>query len=109
MFSTSDTIVAIATPAGRGGIGVVRLSGPEARRLAEALVGGGLLLEPRRATFARLPDSVADAGRTLDQVVLTWFAAPHSYTGEDVVEMSGHGSPLVLRRIVESAMAAGAR
>jgi tRNA modification GTPase len=115
VFSTSDTIVAIATPAGRGGIGVVRLSGPEAFRIARELVGRETPLEPRRATFARVaephePREPAKPRRQIiDQVVLTAFERPHSYTGEDVVEISGHGSPLLLRRIVELAMRHGAR
>jgi tRNA modification GTPase len=102
----ADTIVAVATPPGRGGIGVVRVSGAD----AVAIVRGSLIraeaLEPRRATFARIAG--AD-GVTLDQAVVTWFAAPHSYTGEDVVEISGHGSPVLLQRIVELAIGAGAR
>jgi tRNA modification GTPase len=105
MFSESDTIVAVATPPGRGGIGVVRLSGPAARAIAEALIDRDRPLEPRHATFAR----VIDRRAALDQVVLTWFAAPHSYTGQDVVEISAHGSPVLVQRIVELAMAAGAR
>lgn len=110
MFSTSDTIVAVATPAGRGGIGVVRLSGPDAPRIAQTLVRRRAPLEPRHATFARIVDAAAEPdGRVLDQVVVTWFAAPHSYTGEDVVEIAGHGSPVLLQRIVQLAMAAGAR
>jgi tRNA modification GTPase len=110
MFSTSDTIVAIATPAGRGGIGVVRISGAEASPIAMSLVGRKRPFEPRHATVARILDSSAGAGaHAIDQVVVTWFAAPHSYTGEDVVEISGHGSPVLLQRIVEMAMAAGAR
>jgi tRNA modification GTPase len=117
MFSTSDTIVAIATPAGRGGIGVVRLSGSDAAAIARSLVGGTVALEPRRATFTRIlprdsePAKAAatDDPRPVDQVVVTWFAGPKSYTGEDVVEISGHGSPLLLQRIVELAMRAGAR
>jgi tRNA modification GTPase len=110
MFSTSDTIVAVATPPGRGGIGVVRLSGPEASRIAMSLVGRTHPFERRHATVARILDlrTSADAG-AIDQVVVTWFAAPHSYTGEDVVEISGHGSPFLLQRIVEIAVAAGAR
>jgi tRNA modification GTPase len=109
-FSTDDTIVAVATPPGRGGIGVVRLSGPDARRIAQTLVGRAEALKPRHATFARIVEPVADSGvRAVDQVVLTWFAAPHSYTGDDVVEISGHGSPLLLRHVVELAMRAGAR
>jgi tRNA modification GTPase len=108
MFSTSDTIVAIATPAGRGGLGVIRLSGPAAARLACALVGRTLPLKPRYATFAK----VAMGGRrqsTPDQVVLTYFVAPSSYTGEDVVEIAAHGSPVVLNSILRSAIDAGAR
>ena len=106
MFASDDTIVAIATPQGRGGIGVVRLSGPDARRLASGLLRPAVEI-PRHATFARLID--ADAGRVLDQVVATWFVAPQSYTGEDVVEISAHGSPILLARIVELAIGQGAR
>jgi tRNA modification GTPase len=110
MFSTADTIVAVATPPGRGGIGVVRLSGPDAARIAQTLVGRTTAFEPRHATFARIVEPVEDAvTRAVDQVVVTWFVAPQSYTGDDVVEISGHGSPLLLRRIVELAMSAGAR
>ncbi len=110
MFSTTDTIVAIATPAGRGGIGVVRLSGPEAAAIALSLVGRTNPFEPRHATVARILDSQGGASaRAIDQVVVTWFAAPHSYTGDDVIEISGHGNPFLLQRIVETAMAAGAR
>ena len=160
-FSTTDTIVAIATPPGRGGIGVVRLSGPDARAIASGLIAHAGPLEPRHATFtlARLPTYVdpsripthvdssyvvsgplpshsanrAEAGsrtepdsqvsRTatgveadsrimtdaIDHVVATYFPAPHSYTGEDVVELSAHGSPVVLRAIVAAGMAGGAR
>jgi tRNA modification GTPase len=87
----------------------VRLSGPDAARVASTLLGRSEPLVPRHATFARILDTADAAARSLDQVVATWFAAPHSYTGEDVVEISGHGSPPVLQRIVELAMAAGAR
>ena len=111
MFSVDDTIVAIATPAGRGGIGVVRISGPQSAAIAAILTRHRSPLEPRHATFARFAShesSQAD-GTLGDQVILTFFPAPHSYTGEDVVEVSGHGSPVLLRAIVESAMVAGAR
>jgi tRNA modification GTPase len=100
MYSPSDTIVAIATPAGRGGIGVVRISGPAAAEVAGGLLRLDAPLQPRHATFARTQ---------ADQVVATYFPAPHSYTGEHVVELSAHGSPVVLRQIVEQAMALGAR
>jgi tRNA modification GTPase len=105
MFHADDTIVAIATPMGRGGIGVVRLSGPDATRIAAVLAARTGELEARRATFARLKAAHGAA----DQVILTYFPAPHSYTGEDVVEISAHGSPVLLRAILESAMAGGAR
>jgi tRNA modification GTPase len=107
MFSVDDTIVAIATPSGRGGIGVVRISGPRSARMATSLTRHHAALAPRHATFARFTS--AGAASTADQVVLTFFPGPHSYTGEDVVEISGHGSPVLLRAIVESAMSEGAR
>jgi tRNA modification GTPase len=111
VFSTSDTIVAIATPAGRGGIGVVRVSGPDAPRIAAALTTHGRAFRPRLATmtYVRAGDGEAQDARTIDQVVLTHFPAPGSYTGDDVVEISAHGTPVVLRAIVSRAMQAGAR
>jgi tRNA modification GTPase len=109
MFSTADTIVAIATPMGRGGMGVVRLSGADAPRIAGALIGRRQPLAPRRATFAKIVEPGTAANRAVDHVVVTRFVAPGSYTGEDVVEISGHGSPVLLRRIVELASLAGAR
>jgi tRNA modification GTPase len=105
MYSPVDTIVAIATPAGRGGIGVVRVSGPAVREVAAALAGSALSLEPRRATLA----GVHAGGARIDRAVLTLFPAPHSYTGEDVLEISAHGSPALLRALVEATMQAGAR
>jgi tRNA modification GTPase len=108
VFSTADTIVAIATPPGRGGIGVVRVSGPEALRITRSLIAHEPALEPRRATLT-LIRPVAGARGAVDQVVATYFPAPASYTGEDVVELSAHGSPVVLRTIVAAAIASGAR
>jgi tRNA modification GTPase len=107
MFALDDTIVAIATPPGRGGLGVVRISGPQACEIAQALLHAPTELVPRRATYVRV--SHTDAGETPDEAVLTWFAAHASYTGQDVVEISAHGSPVVLQSIVRQAMAAGAR
>src|SRR5690242_18073770 len=98
MFSVSDTIVAIATPSGRGGVGVVRISGPAAQEIAASIVGGRMRLEPRHAT---LTDIRAEAA-VIDRAVVTFFPAPHSYTGEHVVEISAHGSPIVLRAIVDA-------
>ena len=105
MFSTDDTIVAIATPPGRGGIGVVRLSGPSAHAIASALAGGAAF-EPRHATLTILRR--AD-GTAIDQAIVTHFPAPHSYTGDHVVELSAHGSPVVLDAILGAAMTQGAR
>jgi tRNA modification GTPase len=105
MFSTEDTIVAIATPPGRGGIGVVRLSGPRAAPIAAAM-SGRRSFEPRHATLTQIRG--ADGG-PIDQAIVTHFPAPHSYTGEHVVEISAHGSPVVLRAIVAAAQSAGAR
>jgi tRNA modification GTPase len=102
MFATDDTIVAIATPQGRGALGVVRLSGPRALDLASVLLEHGATLQPRHATFTRVTPA-------LDEVVATYFPSPHSYTGEHVVEISGHGSPVVLHAIVTRAIGAGAR
>jgi tRNA modification GTPase len=153
MFSTQDSIVAIATPPGRGGIGVVRLSGPEAREIAARLIAHRKPLEPRYATLTTIYDArsaptsrrslhkqyASGGGQTdgrtasidsrsaktdrrsaktsversrtdaIDQVVATYFPAPHSYTGDDVVELSAHGSPVVLQTIVSAAIDAGAR
>jgi len=118
VFSTSDTIVAIATPPGRGGLGVIRISGPDASRIANNLIGRSKPLKPRHATFGRFgvsppfsPSSRDEMGRSnaSDHVVLTYFVAPSSYTGEDVVEVSAHGSPVVLGSILRAAIDAGAR
>jgi tRNA modification GTPase len=109
VFSTSDTIVAIATPPGRGGIGVVRVSGLEAHRIARCLITHERALSPRRATLTVIRLKEQARGDAVDQVVATYFPAPASYTGEDVVELSAHGSPVVLRTIVAAAMASGAR
>jgi len=101
VFATDDSIVAIATPPGRGGIGIVRISGSSSPAIAAQVLNRARPLEPRYATFTRI-------SRT-DEVVATYFPAPHSYTGEHVVEISAHGSPVVLQSIVASAIAAGAR
>ncbi len=106
MFSTDDSIVAVATPPGRGGIGVVRISGPGSKQIAEAMLTRREPLAPRMATFTRVVAKTADV---IDEVVATYFPAPRSYTGEDVVEMSAHGNPVVLQAIVVRALEAGAR
>ena len=109
MFSPDDTIVAIATPHGRGGLGVVRISGPRAQSIAAAIITRRAPLEPRRATFTRIRTHDAEPRSTVDTVVVTAFPGPQSYTGQDVVEISAHGSPVVLQTIVRAASDAGAR
>ena len=143
-----DTIVAMATPAGRGGIGVVRIAGPQAKSIVMPMVRLKHELEPARAVFGELiepsgpdtlggsqspggmdgaasiaPDTASGAahrgasarkahsagGQRIDEVVVTYFTKPHSYTTDDVVEISAHGSPVVLRHILELALARGAR
>ncbi len=120
-MNLDDTIVAIATPPGRGGIGVVRLSGPLAREIALPMLRTKHPLEPGRAIFCELMERDAGAAEgadeasaptrseRIDEVVVTYFAKPHSYTTDDVIEISAHGSPVVLRHIVELCVAAGAR
>jgi tRNA modification GTPase len=104
-----DTIVAIATPPGRGGIGVVRIAGPEAKAIASGLLrlAGDKQLEAGRAHFGELIE--LDTGDRIDEVVATFFAKPRSYTTDDVVEISCHGAPVVLRHVVELALQRGAR
>ena len=102
-----DTIVAIATPPGRGGIGVARLAGPDARKIAAPMLRLRHELEPQRAVFGELIEPAT--GERLDEVVVTFFQKPHSYTTDDIIEISAHGAPVILRRIVELALAAGAR
>lgn len=104
--SQPDTIVAISTPPGRGGIGVVRLSGPAARSIAQPMLRLRHPLAPGRARFAEILD---EEGVVIDQAVATHFAAPHSYTSDDIVEIAAHGSPVVLELLVRRAIAAGAR
>jgi len=99
-----DTIVAAATPPGRGGIGVVRISGPAARRIATAMIGH--VPVPRRAGLARF--AAAD-GEPIDAGVALFFAEPASFTGEDVLELQGHGGPVVMDALVRRVLELGAR
>jgi tRNA modification GTPase len=109
MFSSDDTIAAIATPAGRGGIGVVRVSGPQATAIAARVVTRREALLPREATLTSVRLDRGGSRCIADRVIATWFPAPHSYTGEHVVEISAHGSPIILRGILQELVAAGAR
>src|SRR5215469_10183617 len=97
----------MATPAGRGGIGVVRLSGPDARGIAGTMLRVKHELEAGRAVFAELVEP--ETGDRIDEAVVTYFAKPRSYTTDDVVEIAAHGSPVVMRHIVEIATTKGAR
>jgi len=129
MFSTLDTIVAIATPPGRGGIGVVRISGPDAHRVARELTGRETDFQPRYATLVTVrlkadtttadvasgflgtpkPEGEGGSRTDIDHAIVTFFPTPSSYTGDDVVEISAHGSPVVLTAIVNAAVTCGAR
>ena len=100
----SDTIVAVSTPRGVGGVAVVRLSGPQAREMALRHLSVDAL-EPRHSHFARF----SDGGSLIDEVLAVWFPAPHSYTGEEMVEISCHGSLYVQQAIVQALLDDGAR
>ncbi len=109
---TSDTICAICTPAGSGAIATLRLSGPKAIDIADKVfhpAGAGKQLAEQPARTLHYGTAVDTAGTVMDDVVAAIYRAPHSYTGEDTVELSCHGSRLVQRRILQSLIAAGAR
>ena len=99
-----DTIAAVATAPGRGGIGVLRVSGPGSAGLAVTITGS--VLAPRQATVAPFRD---ESGEAIDRGIALYFPAPHSYTGEDVLELQGHGGPVVLRRLLQRCVELGAR
>ncbi len=99
-----DTIAAVATPPGRGGVGIVRVSGPAARAIAEAVLGG--VPPARRALYRAFRDAT---GEVLDRGLALYFPAPGSFTGEDVLELHGHGGPVVMDRLLRGVLAAGAR
>ena len=108
MFELNDTIVALATPPGRGGIGVIRLSGPGSLRILQKLVAGDdFHPEPNVLTLRSLIDPATN--ETLDRALVCYFKAPHSFTGEDVVELHCHGSPILLRTIIDVALTLDAR
>jgi tRNA modification GTPase len=99
-----DTIAAVATPAGKGGIGVVRVSGPQVPGIARAILGS--VPAPRHATFASFRDA---QGERIDQGIALYYPAPHSYTGEPVLELQGHGGPVVMQHLLRACLDAGAR
>jgi tRNA modification GTPase len=107
-----DTIVAISTPPGRGGIGIVRVSGAEAVAIASSLMRLARPLVPTQAQLADILDPESEFpehAKRIDEAVVTFFHAPHSYTREDVVEIAAHGSPVVLELLVRAAITRGAR
>ena len=104
-MTRTDTSAAAATPPGRGGIGIVRISGPKVPELAAVLLGGELP-QARHATFARFLDAQREP---IDAGLALFFPAPHSYTGEHVLELHGHGGPLVMEALVARAVELGAR
>ena len=113
--STNDTIAAIATPPGIGGVGIVRLSGPEAlaiarrifRRASSREEAADWQPESHRLYYGHAVQP--RTGQTLDEALLAFMRGPHSYTAEDVIEIQAHGGPLVLRRILDAALGEGAR
>jgi tRNA modification GTPase len=108
--ASPDTVAAIATPPGRGGVAVVRVSGPRAIAVVEPLFrrhGGGRIAEARRVYVGRFLER--PGGPVIDEVLIFAMPGPHSYTGEDVIEVQCHGGSLVSRRILESLLAGGAR
>ncbi len=104
LSQSNDTIAAIATAPGRGGVGIVRVSGPHAKTIAQAMLG--TMPRPRYAHFGDFCDPL---GQLLDQGIALLFVAPHSFTGEDVLELQGHGGPVVLNRLLNTVIALGAR
>ena len=99
----ATTICAVATPPGRGGVGIVRVSGPDAGAFAEAMAGA--LPAPRQASYRRFRDGT---GEILDEGLLLWFPGPASFTGEDVAEFHGHGGPVVMDRLLQRLLDLGA-
>src|SRR5688572_6566846 len=105
VISSEDTIVAVASPFGRSALGIVRISGSSALPITTKLFHNATPVN-RSAVVGKWRDQTGDV---IDEVMVTVFHAPRSYTGEDVVEITGHGNPLTLNRIVSSIQASGAR
>ena len=101
---SQDTIAAIATPSGRGGVGIIRISGPQVKDIARAITR--VLPQPR---FAHYCDFLDAEGEVLDQGIALYFRAPHSFTGEDVLELQGHGGPVVMDMLLDRCLKLGAR
>lgn len=104
MVNTQDTIAAIATPPGMGGVGIIRISGSLVPAIARTVTGKSP--EPRRAMFCKFRSL---DGELIDEGIALYFPAPHSFTGEDVLELQGHGGPVVMDLLLQSVLACGAR
>src|SRR6476660_5587288 len=102
MTSSVDSIVALSTPPGRGGIGVIRVSGSDALTILRRMTGDDSRNEPEPNYLALRAIIDPLNGGTLDQALVCFFKAPHSFTGEDVVEFHCHGSPVLLRRVLDT-------
>ena len=102
-----NTIVALATSAGRSAIGVLRLSGPQSLSILRALTGAKTEPEPAKVSLKTIKQPEGD--RLIDHAMVTFFKAPHSFTGEDVIEISCHGSPIILRQVLDTVLSLGAR
>ncbi|MCF6282690.1 MAG: tRNA uridine-5-carboxymethylaminomethyl(34) synthesis GTPase MnmE [Candidatus Polarisedimenticolaceae bacterium] len=103
-MASIETIAAIATPPGQGGVGIIRLSGPNSRAIAKSIIG--TLPAPRHAHLASFNDA---SGQLIDTGIALFFPTPHSFTGEDVLELQGHGGPVVMDLLLKSTLDAGAR
>ena len=103
-MTSTDTIAAVATPSGRGGVGIIRLSGPNSAAIAQAI--GSRLPPPRHAALTSFLDG---EGEAIDEGILLYFPAPNSFTGEDVVELQGHGGPIVMDLLLQRCLSLGAR
>jgi|TARA_R110001583_G_scaffold53982_3_gene165993 tRNA modification GTPase len=106
--SYQDTIAAIATPPGKGGVGIVRVSGPQAQEIGHRLLGKADL-KPRYAHYGSFYEASDDGPRSLDQGIALYFPGPNSFTGEDVLELQGHGGPIILDCLLREVIKAGAR
>jgi len=104
MIKSTETIAAIATAPGRGGIGIVRVSGPQTKKIAEGIIGN--LPKPRVAEYVNFLNT---AGEIIDQGIALYFPNPHSFTGEDVLELQGHGGPIILDCLLQRILQLGAR
>ncbi len=107
MTIQQDTIAAIATPSGMGGVGVIRVSGSKAYNIAKKITGKDLI--PRYAHYANFTDTDSPVDKVIDQGLVIYFKAPHSYTGEDIVEFQGHGGVYVLQSVLKLILSCGAR